>query len=187
MARPVSGFASFYEETAPAVFRFAYVVAGEAGEDLAAEAYARALARWSEVSGYDRPDAWVRRVLLNLVVSRARRERAKRAFLASRAGWAGTVTDEGSEDRIVLRRALAELSPRQRAVVILRFGEDLPLNEIARSLGCSVSSVNAHLKRALPKLRAALGDVGPARVEARGEEKQQPPPSHQRPLGTRPR
>ncbi|MDQ3916734.1 MAG: sigma-70 family RNA polymerase sigma factor [Actinomycetota bacterium] len=185
-----SDFASFYEETADATFRFAFLVAGDAGEDLAAEAYARALARWEDVSGYERQDAWLRRVLLNLVASRARRERVQKKFLATRAPKPDIARESRmSEERILLRQALDELSPRQRAVVVLRYVDDLPVKEVAGALGCSVSSVNAHLKRALPKLQTRLGsldrDEGSAGgVFSPGSGEDSPPPNQQRRLGT---
>lgn len=160
MSRPDADFRLFYQATAKEIYAFAYLVAGDTGEDFAAEAYSRALARWSDVSGYERPDAWVRRVIVNLLVSRARRERVQQLFLQrSRRELTANDRADQSEDKLLLQQALRELSPKQRAVIVLRYWSDLSLKETARAMGCSMSSVNAHLARARSKLESALGEA----------------------------
>ncbi|MPZ70553.1 MAG: sigma-70 family RNA polymerase sigma factor [Actinobacteria bacterium] len=160
MSRPDADFRLFYETTAKEIYAFAYLVAGDKGEDFAAEAYSRALARWSDVSGYERPDAWVRRVIVNLLVSRARRERVQQLFV-QRSRRETTANDHAdqTEDKLLLQQALRQLSPKQRAVIVLRYWSDLSLKETARAMGCSMSSVNAHLGRARSKLESALGEA----------------------------
>ena len=153
------GFAEFYEETASEIYTFGRLLAGMEGEDLAAEAYARALARWNEVSGYDRPDAWIRRVMVNLLITRRRKERIHNLFLQrARSEIAPPSDEDQSETKLLIRTALDKLSPRQRAVIILRYFDDLSLEDTARALRCSVSTASTHLSRARSALRSLLGD-----------------------------
>lgn len=169
-SQPDADFRLFYEQTAKQIYSFAYLIAGDTGEDLAAEAYSRALARWSDVSGYERPDAWVRRIIVNLLVTRGRRERVQRLFVQRSHGDVSTDDDVAQvEDRLMLQQALRDLSPKQRAVIVLRYWSDLSLKETARAMGCSVSSANAHLSRARSKLQSTLGEAyvqEPAHVES---------------------
>ena len=77
-------FTAFYNATWGRTVACAYAIAGDLGaaEDLAQEAYTRAWSRWSTISAYDDPAAWVRRVATRLAVSRWRRSRVARAFLS---------------------------------------------------------------------------------------------------------
>lgn len=159
-------FGSFYINTAKSVYAYSFLLAGGAGEDLAAEAYARALARWKDISGHAKPDAWVRKVVLHLFISRKRRERLERIF-PWKTGSTGPSIDVQVTDRLTLQSALNELSVKQRAAIILRFYNDLPLKEIARSLGCTVSSANSHLRRGIERLR----DLGAANEDEVVESK----------------
>lgn len=182
-------FAQFYEETAHDLYAFASLIAGDDdGEDLAAEAYARTLARWREVRGYERPDAWVRRVIINLLISRRRKERVQLLFHqgTSHASEPLSPTDQ-SEDRILIQAALNRLPPRQRAVIILRYFNDLSLKETAQAIRCSVSTANTHLRRGQSRLRSLLGEaylsVGPTAsiIDNRrhgAESMSSPPPEH---------
>ena len=159
-SRSDADFRFFYEQTAKQIYSFAYLMAGDSGEDLAAEAYSRALARWRDISGYERPDAWVRRVIVNLLVSRGRRERVHRLFVQRQHGDASAEDDAAqTEDRLMLQQALGQLSPKQRSVIVLRYWGDLSPKDTARAMGCSVSSANAHLKRARSKLQSKLGEA----------------------------
>lgn len=168
-SHPKADFRFFYEQTAEQIYAFAYLMAGDNGEDLAAEAFARALARWNDVAGYDRPDAWVRSVIVNLLVSHGRKEKVQRLFV-QRSRRDVSIEDDAAhiENRLMLQQALRHLSPKQRAVIVLRYWNDLSLKETARAMGCSVSSANAHLSRARSKLQSLLGTAyieGSAHVE----------------------
>jgi RNA polymerase sigma factor (sigma-70 family) len=190
--RVANNFASFYEEAAPGIFSLARVMAGDDGEDLAAEAFARALVRWPEVSGYDRPDAWIRRVLVNLVVSRQRRKRVREAFTRRAApGSLDRSLSDAVDDRVVLAAAIRQLSPMQRAVVALRFLHDSPIGDVAAALGISRSAASVHLARALENLRRNLGDAvvdqGDDRLKNQAFPGGPRSSKRQRPLGTRSR
>jgi len=154
-----SDFAGFYQETAERIYRLGWLLAGEEGEDLAAEAFAKAFARWSDVGDMANPEAWVRKVLVNLSIS------WKRRLASRREGSARLQRDRPSlyrstdamDDRMTVAQSVSRLPPKQRAAVILRHYEGRTLKDIARILGCRISSVNSHLRRAHDKLAQELG------------------------------
>lgn len=153
-----SDFTGFYEETAERIYRFGWLLAGEEGEDLAAEAFAKALARWSDVGDMANPEGWVRKVLVNLTISWKRRLVVRRQASAplQRDGRLHQSTD-AADDHVTVVRAISRLPPKQRAAVILRHYEGLTLKDIAGILGCRISTVNTHLRRAHDKLAQELG------------------------------
>ncbi|ADP81185.1 SigE family RNA polymerase sigma factor [Pseudofrankia inefficax] len=142
-----------------------------AGEDLLQGAFERVYRHWSRVAD-GQPEAYVRRALVNAATSRWRRLRVRVAEvpLVVDGEWAIDVAaaDIDHADRLSqhedLVRALRSLPPRQRAVVVLRYFEDLPEAEVAAALGCSVGSVRSQASRGLARLRgsehlAALGAI----------------------------
>ena len=132
-------------------------------EDLAQTALASAYAAWWRVSRADDPDAYVRRILINASNSRFRRRRPAEQSLPA-SGLPEAAPDHATllGERSVLMSALAELPPR--AVIVLRFWEDLTDAQAAAILGCSASTVRSQVARALAKLRLspALSDGEPA-------------------------
>ncbi|MEZ5170650.1 MAG: sigma-70 family RNA polymerase sigma factor [Acidimicrobiia bacterium] len=122
-------------------------------EEVAHDALVRALERWDEVSGFDRPDAWVYRVGFNRARSRFRSRAAERRALR-RVDSADSVEPEDREQAIEIRRALQVLSSRQRSVLILRFYLDYSVEDTASALGLAGGTVKAHTHQALEKLRA---------------------------------
>ncbi|GAA3443208.1 SigE family RNA polymerase sigma factor [Planomonospora venezuelensis] len=145
-------FRDFVSARSPALMRLAYLLTGgdqHAAEDLLQAALAGTAARWRTV---EEPEAYVRRAIYRQQVSWWRRRREPTfAEPPERAGDDGT---SGVELRIVMRRALARLTARQRAVLVLRYYEDLPEAEVAAILGCSVGTVRSTAHRSLAKLRA---------------------------------
>jgi RNA polymerase sigma-70 factor (sigma-E family) len=137
------------------LLRAAWVLTGSwpAAEDLVQTALARTWRHWDRARRADDPDAYVRRVLVNTYVSGWRRR------------WRGEVAtevlpDPGTADRtdelalrVSLQAALARLSPRQRAVVALRYVEDLSEEQVAALLGCAVGTVKSTSSKALARLR----------------------------------
>jgi len=111
------------------------------------------------VSESGEPERYVRKILANASADRWRRisRRPEQALAASDIG--PSVRDRAAEvaDRDFLLRALAALPPRQRAVLVLRYFDDLPEAEIAEMLGCSLGTVKSQVARALARLREAAG------------------------------
>ena len=131
-------------------------------EDVAQEAFLRAHQRWEQIGGYDNPGAWVRRVAINLALSHQRQRGSERRLLerlrpvdGGSAGGGHGVADRTAEvvgaDRFWA--AVRALPPQQRAAVVLRYVDDLPLAEIAEVLDVAEGTVKAHLHKA----RASLG------------------------------
>lgn len=143
-----SDFERFYAEAAARIYRLGWLLAGDEGEDLAAEAFAKALARWSQVSRADDPEAWVRKVLTNLHISW--RRKLKRGHDIRARAEHRQVFDpiEGADDRLIVRAALEQLSARQRTTVVLFHYQGLSLREIAEIMDTSLSTQNTHLRRA---------------------------------------
>lgn len=144
----------------PSLCRTAYLVVGEAdlAEEIVMEAFARTLGRWDRVRDADQPLAYVRRVVVNLSVSRIRRIAAERRATrraGSRRDMARWEADVAAERRSVLD-AVRRLPSRQRACVVLRYFDDLPEQETAHALGCSVGTVKSQLAKARAHLATLL-------------------------------
>jgi RNA polymerase sigma-70 factor (ECF subfamily) len=146
-------FAEFYAAHVQAltVQVYAYVGDMDQAQDLAHEAFVRALPRWASIAGYDDPMAWLRRVAWNLAASRWRRLRTANAYLRRQRP---EHVDPPSPDRVALAAALARLPEQQRRIVILHYLADLPVADIARQEGIAEGTVKSRLHRG----RAALAE-----------------------------
>lgn len=120
-------------------------------EDLLQTALARAWLAWRRIDGD--PDGYVRAVLVNTYASWWRRRWNGETPTAQLPEQCAADPHAAYDERDAVWQALGRLSRRQRAVVVLRYFEDLPEAEVARVLGCSAGSVKTHLSRALAKLR----------------------------------
>jgi len=144
----VVDFDSFYRREYRAVRAVAWALTGSgwAAEDVAQEAFLRAHQRWSQVSTYDEPGAWVRRVAINLATSTLRRRAREAGALVRLAGrrsddW---TLPEGDDEFWAAVRSL----PRQQAKVLaLHYYEDLPVADIAVVLELAEGTVKAHLHK----------------------------------------
>ena len=139
--------------------RLAFGLTGDRwlAEDLAQTALASAYASWWRVRRAEDPDAYVRRILINASKSRWRRGRVAEHHVEPPAEVPDPASDPAATigERSVLLKALGALPPRQRAVVVLRYWEDLSDAQAAALLGCSASTVRSQAARALAKLRAS--------------------------------
>jgi RNA polymerase sigma-70 factor (sigma-E family) len=164
------GFAEFVEARERALQRTAYLLTGDwaLAEDLVQTALARAWPRWERIMRRDDPEIYVRKVLVNTWTTGSRRrwrgERPSAAVPDSAA--AGDVAEEVTE-RIGLRGVLESLTPRQRAVLVLRVYDDLPEAQVAHVLNCAVGTVKATMSQALGKLRENPQLAGLIEQEAR--------------------
>lgn len=119
------------------------------------EALTRVASRWEKVVAGGDPEPYVRRVLYTCAVDGWRRKRPReRLGAVPEAAAAGF--DEAADRRLVLREALAQLTPHQRAVVVLRFFQDRTEVQAAVELGVSVSTVKSQTRVALARLRAVV-------------------------------
>jgi RNA polymerase sigma-70 factor (sigma-E family) len=154
-ARERQQFEEFMTSRWPGLVRLAFGLTGDRwlAEDLAQTALASAYASWWRVRRADDPDAYVRRILINASKSRFRRHRVAEQPGATAPEVATADPTASVDDRSALLGALRQLPPRQRAVVVLRYWEDLSDEQAAELLGCSASTVRSQAARALAKLR----------------------------------
>lgn len=167
-------FAEFYQASYRRVVALVAAMVGDVhqAEDIAQEAFARALVRWRSVARYDVPEAWVRRVALRLTIDASRRRR--RASLVSRLLAAGQRAPSGDrhdpDDPLAataLSVALMRLPLAQRQVLILYYLADLPADDIARDCGISVGTVRTRLAAARRRLQRELTESDEAVPHAR--------------------
>lgn len=158
-------FAEAYQPLFLDAMRLAYRITGcrATAEDVAAEAMARAFARWKQVRGLTYRDAWVMRVASNLALDTVRRRRpAERAKQALERAHQDHVSCGSAEDlvatRLALVAALRQLPARQRDAIVLYYLGGLSEAEVSSSLGITASSVRTHLQRGLARLRTHLGN-----------------------------
>jgi RNA polymerase sigma-70 factor (sigma-E family) len=147
----------------PRLLRTAHLLCGdrEDAEDLTQTALVKVVRHWRRVQRADDPYAYARAVLVNTAASRwRRRRRYDELTAAERTAPAAVAPDPagGVALRDAVRRALAELPPRTRAVLVLRYFEDLTEAQTAAALGCSVGSVKSQVSRGLARLRERLDE-----------------------------
>jgi RNA polymerase sigma-70 factor (sigma-E family) len=145
----------------PALLRLAWLLTTDAGaaEDLVQEALARVIPRWESIRAGGH-EAYVRQAIRSVWIDRWRRQRLRWDPLDSVEETAADDQRlEGTAERLALGAALARLTPRQRAVLVLRFYEDQTERETARALGCSVNTVKSQTRHALERLRRLSPDL----------------------------
>lgn len=154
----VETFDEYYRRDYRKLVGLAYVLCGSqwAAEDLAHEALTEAHRRWSTVSNYDDPAAWVRRVMVNKNTSRFRKLRSETKALV-RIGNRPVETIAPNEASDEVWTAVRALPRRQAQTIALFYWEDRPLADIAEILGCGTETVKTHLARARRSLATTLG------------------------------
>lgn len=150
-----SGFDAFYAATAASLVRQLHAFTGDLAEaqDCVQEAYARAWQRWSVVSSYDVPAAWVRQVACRLAVSRFRRLQVGRGLLPRTVD-----VPELDPSRVALVAALRQIPEAQRLAVVLHHVADLSVEQVAAETGVPVGTVKARLSRGRAALAQLLSD-----------------------------
>jgi RNA polymerase sigma factor (sigma-70 family) len=155
---PPETFEDFYRREYMSVVGLAYALSGSrsGAEDLAQEAFLAAHRNWERIVGYERPGAWVRRVVANLSVSAFRRRIAEAKALARAAlGEPTELRDLGAADPDFWT-AVRALPRRQAQVVALFYLEDLPISDVAETLDMTPGTVKRHLHRGRQTLARRL-------------------------------
>jgi RNA polymerase sigma-70 factor (sigma-E family) len=160
MARPPSDadYTEFVQASWPALYRTAYLIMGDRdlAEDLVQTALAKTYASWGKVRDLGAARGYARTTLVNTATSWFRKK-----------GWRNeqpTETlhehayDEDPTVRPTVMHALAQLPPRQRAVIVLRYYDDLSVADTARALACAEGTVKSQTSDALAALRVSLGE-----------------------------
>jgi RNA polymerase sigma-70 factor (sigma-E family) len=157
-------YVDFVRGRSLSLLRAAIVLTGDQGlaEDLVQSALARTHLAWNRLADTGNAEAYARKVMYRLQVDWWRRKR----FRESLPGSLPDIATADFADAVVARDAVASalqvLTPKQRAVITLRFFEDFSEVEAAAVLGCSVGTVKSQTFKALAKLRAALPEFGAA-------------------------
>ena len=153
-------YAAFYRAEFPHVVRTSYLIVHDRqrAEEIAQEAFIQLLTHWRQVSRYQQPGAWVRRVAIRMATRSARREGRR---MALEQGAHVTRTSAGKD--LDLLNAIKKLPAQQRAAVALFYFEDRPLPEVADILGCSHAAAKVHVfnarRRLADLLREEVSDV----------------------------
>jgi RNA polymerase sigma-70 factor (sigma-E family) len=168
-----AGFEPFVQARAQQLTRYGYLLCLDAqlAEDLTQHALVALAKRWPRLRD-DNPEGYARRVILHAVIDRSRRRRVIREDvmeqLPDRGGGVDATAD--LDERLDLEDLLRALPPRQRAVLVLRFYDDLTEAQTAAALGCSVGTVKSQSHHALNKLRLQLPFPGDEAAAAGHEE-----------------
>jgi RNA polymerase sigma-70 factor (sigma-E family) len=158
----VPDFASFYVLAWPRLLRTTYAVTGDRqlAEDALQTAFAKAYSSWPRVARMAEPMAYVRRIAVNAALAQGRKAFRRRE--ATVGELPDSATSPGQDQWLgqdEVWTAVRDLPPRQRAVVVLRYYEDLTEQQIADVLGCRPGTVKSQAAAALATLRTLLTDL----------------------------
>jgi RNA polymerase sigma-70 factor (sigma-E family) len=157
-------FDEFVRARLPQLLRFGHALTGSphSGADLVQDALERTMLAWSRIDSKDDPEGYVRRIMVNRNVSIWRRYRRERLV--------DEVPERQLPDRTrddSLWEAIKQLPTKQRAIIVLRYYEDLSEAQIAATMGCSAGTVKSQAFRAMAKLRELVKDDAMVGGEAR--------------------
>jgi RNA polymerase sigma-70 factor (sigma-E family) len=151
-------FRLFVKEQWGPLSRTGYLLTGDRGtaEDLVQAALEKTHRHWGRILRRDAPEVYVRRVMVNTAISWRRRRRVVEVPLLAADAELAPDPYVRAEHHHQILLALRQLPPKTRAILVLRYYEDLSEADIARVLGCSVGSVKSQASRGLARLRAQL-------------------------------
>jgi RNA polymerase sigma-70 factor (sigma-E family) len=162
-------FTAFAAGALPQLRRTAYLMSGDwhRAEDVAQEALIRVYGAWRRVERHEGLLSYARRTTVRLLIDESRRPWRREHPTATHDAGAW-VNDGGAvvDERDAMVRALAQLPPRRRACVVLRYYHDLSVAETADVLGCSQGTVKSQTSQAIGSLRTLLGDAELAKGHA---------------------
>lgn len=141
-----------------ALLRTAYLLTGDHhdAEDLVQRTLVKAVGKWPRIA--DHPEPYVRRIMVHDNISRWRRRPKGERLVEAVPDRSHTDADHAT--RLTLQRALARLTPKQRAVLVLRFYDDLTEVQTAELLGVGVGTVKSQTRHALRRVRELAPELG---------------------------
>jgi RNA polymerase sigma factor (sigma-70 family) len=169
---PQSQFPLLYEREYQSVFRTirAMVLDQSDAEDLTQECFARAYRARRGYKPDAPPSAWLHRIAVNTAISHLRRRRLAK-FLPLKVEQSGDDQDlRRVEERSLVEQAMADLSPKLRAAVVLQYFEDRPREEIAKILGVPPGTVASRVANAMAQMRARIAELEQNRTPAGSRE-----------------
>jgi RNA polymerase sigma-70 factor (sigma-E family) len=152
-------FTEYYAARGASMRSVAYLLCGDwhLAEDLVQIAFTKLYLAWQRVSRHDVLDGYVRQILVRSFLDNTRRPwRRERPTDMGSDVYEIAAPASAAEDRLILLRALAKVPPRQRAVLVLRYWEDMSVEQTAAVLGCSPGTVKSSSARGLDLLREQL-------------------------------
>ncbi|MBG6070142.1 SigE family RNA polymerase sigma factor [Micromonospora ureilytica] len=150
-------FAEYFAARSGVMRGTAYLLCGDwhRAEDLVQTAFVKLYRVWNRVSRHEVLDSYVRQILIRTFLDERRRGWWRRERVGGEDAEQAAPPDS-PESRLVLLQALARVAPRQRAVLVLRYWEDLSIEDVAALLECSPGTVKSQAARGLDTLRGLL-------------------------------
>ena len=157
--RDTAAFSEFVEARSHALLRTAYLMVGDhqLAQDLLQEALIKTLIAWPKLRDPAKVDAYVRRTVVTTAITWRRRRSFHERPVQPMPEVSGVDQVEALATHQVLVAQLRQLSPRQRAAIVLRYYEDLTESQTADVMGCSVGAVKSHVSVGLSRLRERMG------------------------------
>lgn len=164
---PNYSFREFMTAHQQSLMRTAYLLTGDAhlAEDLLQSVLLKMLGRWHKSAHVASPQAYARKALVNQYISWRRRLVRTAELPSAEPPERSHSSEESTIVRLAMRQALAQLPPKQRAVIVLRYYEDLTEHETAKLLNCSIGTVKSQAHDALARLRALAPELAPKFTE----------------------
>jgi RNA polymerase sigma-70 factor (sigma-E family) len=158
--QPHEEFQEYLQERLPALQRLAYLLCQDRhrADDLVQDSLVKLYVKWGRARTATNLHAYARTILVRTFLSERRTNWARRVVLVDELPDAAVTTDPDTASIVAVRRALAGIPPRQRAVIALRYYSDLSVEETGETLGCSAGTVKSQTARGLAALRRALPD-----------------------------
>ncbi|HEY0448010.1 SigE family RNA polymerase sigma factor [Actinophytocola sp.] len=149
------GFTDYFASKSGAMRGTAYLLCGDwhRAEDLVQNAFVKLYRAWHRIAAHETLDAYTRQILVRTYLDENRRGFFYREKPTADQADRTAPPVGSSEDRLVLLRALTKVPPRQRAVLVLRFWEDMSVEDTARAMGCTAGTVKSQTARGLDALR----------------------------------
>jgi len=162
-------FGEYVATHAATLRRTAYLLCADwhRAEDLVQTTLAKIYVVWPRVHREGQIDAYIRKTLVRTMIDESRSAFRRRERVVGELPE-HAAREVGVDDRLAVRDALAQLPPRQRAVLVLRFWEDLPVEATAAALGCTTGTVKSQTAKALANLRGPLAAAGMEITEVMG-------------------
>jgi RNA polymerase sigma-70 factor (sigma-E family) len=149
------GFTDYFASRSSAMRGTAFLLCGDwhRAEDIVQTAFVKLYRAWNRVTRHEVLDAYARQILIRTFLDETRRGFFHREQPTAEDTDRAVHDERGIEDRMVLLRALAQVPPRQRAVLVLRYWEDLSIEETAKALRCTAGTVKSQAARGLDAMR----------------------------------
>lgn len=158
LVRGIDDFDEFYRAEYRSVLGLSIVLGGSrpAAEEITQDAFLAAFKNWDKISRYDKPEAWVKRVVANRSVSRVRKLTAEAKALIRHGRPTDAAPDTAAMVDVDLWNAVRRLPHRQAQAIALTYICDLARKDVAEILGCSPETVKTHLERGRATLARRL-------------------------------